>query len=154
VKQFAISTSFNYSLLANAFAVGALVSGCCAIAQNSSLDLVVNVPFDFRSGSESMPAGQYEIRELSDHYLLIRKSDQPRAQILPASIAEAPSLPDHSSLVFHRYGNQYFLHQIWLRGQAEGFKCRTSHAEREILRAAKNPPPTKSGLALNKIPRQ
>jgi hypothetical protein len=149
VKHPPVLTSFSSSLLAGALAVGAVTPGYQARAQNSQLDLIVNVPFDFRSGSESMPAGQYQIQELSEHYLLLRKSDQPRSQMLPTSIAEAPTTPNHSSLVFHRYGNRYFLHQIWLRGNSQGFELRPSHAEQEILRARRAPQTAESELALN-----
>jgi hypothetical protein len=38
-----------------------------------------------------------------------------------------------AKLVFHRYGDQYFLYQIWPAGATTGRQFLKSHSEREIL---------------------
>jgi hypothetical protein len=38
-----------------------------------------------------------------------------------------------AKLVFHRYGGQYFLYQIWPAGATTGRQFLKSHSEREIL---------------------
>jgi len=40
---------------------------------------------------------------------------------------------DHSELVFNKYGDQYFLRQIWLSGQPQGHAVLKSHNERELM---------------------
>jgi hypothetical protein len=37
-----------------------------------------------------------------------------------------------SSLVFHKYGDQYFLEQIWTSGEQEGTQVPESRSERTI----------------------
>jgi hypothetical protein len=41
-------------------------------------------------------------------------------------------------LVFHRYGSQYFLAQVWSAGNSEGRELPRSRAEREV--ASNNQP--------------
>jgi hypothetical protein len=140
---------FSPSVLAFAFALSAFAPGSRAVAQDSSVHLVVTVPFDFRTGSEIMPAGKYDIRTLSDHVLLLREATQNRSQILIAMGAITMKPSERGKLVFHRYGNKYFLSQVWSPGESTGFEIPKSHAEKETIRAANTPAPTTSELALN-----
>jgi hypothetical protein len=136
------------SVLASAFVLSAFSPGSSAVAQDPG-HLVANVPFDFRTGSEIMPAGKYDIRTLSDHVLLLRGVTQNRSQILMAVGSTTMKPSERGKLVFHRYGNKYFLYQIWSAGASTGFEFPKTHAEKETIRAANNPVPTTSELALN-----
>ena len=142
-------TALKSSVLACSLAIVAFAPGSRAIAQNATLNLIANVPFDFRSGSEMMPAGRYDIQQLSNNVLIVRGTNQNRSQFLVAFInAEALKPSDHGKLLFHRYGNRYFLYQIWSSGNTTGIELPKSHAEKETLRAANNPAPSLSELAL------
>jgi hypothetical protein len=141
-------TALKSSVLACSLALVAFAPGSRAIAQNSTVHLVANVPFDFRSGSEMMPAGRYDIQQLSNNVLIVRGASQPRSQMLVVSNAETFKPSDHGKLLFHRYGNRYFLYQIWSSGNTTGFELPKSHAEKETLRAENNPAPSISELAL------
>ena len=140
---------FSASALAFAFALSAFAPGSRALAQGTSARLVVNVPFDFRTGSEIMPAGKYDILTMSDHVLLLRGTTQNKSQILMAINSTTTKPTERGRLVFHRYGNKYFLHQIWSPGATNGFELPKSHAEKETVRAANTPAPTNTVLALN-----
>ena len=96
-----------------------------------------------------MPAGRYDIQQSANHILILRGTNQNRSQMLVAFInAEALKPSDHGKLLFHRYGNRYFLYQIWSSGNTTGIELPKSHAEKETLRAANNPAPSLSELAL------
>ena len=41
---------------------------------------------------------------------------------------------DKSMLVFHRYGEEYFLREVWAAGAGTGRELIKSHTEREIAR--------------------
>jgi hypothetical protein len=142
-------TALNSSVLACSLALVAFAPGSRAIAQNSTLHLIANVPFDFRSGSELMPAGRYDIQKLSNNVVIVRGTNQSRSQMLVVYSAETFKPSDHSKLLFHRYGNQYFLYQIWSSGNTTGIELPKGHAEKEALRAENNPAPSISELALN-----
>ena len=45
---------------------------------------------------------------------------------------ESNKAPEVSKLVFHRYGSQYFLTQIWIAGDARGKELPQSGREREV----------------------
>jgi hypothetical protein len=148
----ALKSSVTSSVLACSLALVAFSPASRAAAQNSTLHLTANIPFDFRSGSEIMPAGRYDIQTVSNHVLLIRGADQRRAQFMSAYSAETLKPSDQGKLVFHRYGNRYFLYQIWSPGQSTGFQLPKSHSEKETIRAENNPAPSTSELALNREP--
>jgi hypothetical protein len=38
-----------------------------------------------------------------------------------------------AKLVFHRYGDQYFLYQVWAAGATSGRQFPKSRSEREVL---------------------
>jgi hypothetical protein len=145
----ALKSSLTSSALACSLALVAFAPGSRAIAQNSTLHLIADVPFNFRSGSEMMPAGRYDIQQLSSHILIVRGTNQHRSQFLSAFNAETLKPSDQGKLVFHRYGNRYFLYQIWSPGQSTGFELPKSHAEKETVRAENNPAPSTTELALN-----
>jgi hypothetical protein len=137
------------SVFAFALALSAFAPGSRAIAQNSSEHIGAIVPFDFRAGSEIMPAGKYDIQTLSDHVLLLRGVTHNRSQILMPIGSTTMKPTNNGRLVFHHYGNKYFLHQIWSPGATNGFELRKSHAEKETIRAANGPVLTNTEFALN-----
>jgi hypothetical protein len=143
-------TILKSAVLACSLTLVAFAPGSRAIAQNSTLHLVADVPFDFQSGSEMMPAGRYDIQQSDNHVLILRGTNQNRSQFLLALNAEALKPSDHGKLIFHRYGNRYFLYQIWSPGTTTGLELPKGKAEKETLRAANNPAPSISELALLK----
>lgn len=55
---------------------------------------------------------------------------------LPVQVWQAK---DKTTLVFHRYGDQYFLYQVWSAGALTGRQFYKSRTEREIERKLANP---------------
>jgi hypothetical protein len=145
----ALKSSFTSTLLAGSLAFAALAPCARGVAQNSSDRVVADIPFTFRSGSEVMPAGKYQIEAVSDHVLMVRGAGQHRSQFLLTLHAETIHPSARGKLVFHRYGDRYFLYQIWSANQSIGFELPKSHAETETLRAENNPAPSTTELALN-----
>ena len=137
------------SVIALAISLGLFAPGSGARAQTSTLHVVANIPFDFRSGSEMMPAGKYDIQTLSTHVLMVRGTTQNRGQLLIAMDALTLKPSAHGKLIFHRYGNKYFLYQVWSPDQPYGFEFPKGRAEKETIRAANIPAPTTTELALN-----
>jgi hypothetical protein len=107
-----------------------------AHAQNSPL-LKANVPFAFEAGSKQMPAGLYEIFTLSNDLLLLYDRDPGThvRGIIMVSRSTSGKTQTQGRLVFHRYGNRYFLREAWEEGSNVAAKCPPSSAENEILRS-------------------
>ena len=74
--------------------------------------VVVNVPFEFVAGGQTLPAGTYGISRVSDQAyeaLLIRSNDN-RAFLLPMFFDGVSA--DHAELRFEHVGDKYFLSKI------------------------------------------
>ncbi|MEP6919717.1 MAG: hypothetical protein ABI967_01240 [bacterium] len=93
-----------------------------------------NVPFEFAVGDHDMPAGQIEVRELSaaGRVLGIATRDRRASTVLLAMDLPAKPKNTQAKLVFHRYGQRYFLAEVW--NGSEGKQLKTSKRERAIER--------------------
>jgi hypothetical protein len=95
------------------------------------------VPFGFRVGDLQVPAGKYTIEGVTTWSMILRDSHgQERLLAMSSLLAQANDRRLEPKLVFHRYGSQYFLAEIWTvqRGQ----KLSSGLAERDAM--ATKPP--------------
>ena len=107
-----------------------------AFAQTGT-NVAVNIPFEFIVGRTVLPAGPYTVRigDPRSGILRIESADGgPSMWVLTHTACASHSMSE-SSLVFNRYGNQYFLSKVWTAGTDAGCELRKSAAEREISRA-------------------
>lgn len=92
-----------------------------------------NVPFDFMVNGKTLPAGQYTVTPSGNgSTLIIRSAETKQAAAVITRACEA-SRDAKPQLIFHRYGNQYFLAKIV--GATSGNELMKSEAEREAARA-------------------
>jgi hypothetical protein len=68
------------------------------------------VPFDFKVNNTSMPAGTYTISSTDRDVLRI--SDQKHIYLMTAALPDPDNAGKVNVLVFHKYGNQYFLSAV------------------------------------------
>lgn len=111
-----------------------------------------NIPFDFNISEKKLPAGEYSVGRAINHSddLLVSISDREgRSKAIRLSNAVIRSRPNGKALlVFHRYGEQYFLFQVWPAGATVGREFRKSKSEREVQKQlARNS--TRGGVAEN-----
>lgn len=121
----------KFGLLAAVAMFGAVGS---AQAQSLANRINVNIPFDFTVADRQLPAGQYWIGRAQpnsgDLVLAISNSDS-RANAITTSVQTlAPQ--NAARLIFHRYGDQYFLYQVWPAGSLTGRAIPKTHREREL----------------------
>jgi hypothetical protein len=90
------------------FGLASLVGTSGAFAQDGSAE--ANVPFAFSVNNTTLSPGQYRITN-SSHSILIRSVDQGTA-VFSTILAPAQASNSSCSLVFHRYGERYFLSQV------------------------------------------
>ena len=115
-----------------------------AHAQSPSSSQKVAIPFDFYAGAEKLPAGEYLVStEASRTTMRIQRRDQSPGAYLSIRPIEGLRIQDQSKLVFHKYGEDYFLAQVWTAGRASGQELnRTSRQrrlDREIATRASKP---------------
>jgi hypothetical protein len=97
---------------------------------------VATVPFDFTLGQAAMPAGIYEVGQMSDQVAVIRNSTNGVAQLLIKSGHVQSLKVQRAKLVFNKYGNEYFLCEIWDGNSNIGIHLPKSPREKEISLAA------------------
>lgn len=125
----------------------ALLAALAAVAQNSSGKVLVNVPFEFVVGSQHMPPGRYMVTSAAYGFLRIHDTEVADNQMfLPVNSIYSDS-PKDAKLVFHRYGDTYFLAEVW-NGGAIGREVLKSKAEKEILAGRLNPSRPKAEVAV------
>lgn len=95
-----------------------------------------NVPFEFVAGSRSLPAGQYYISNSTSGGEVVRiRSAKKEASVFSLTMRlNNGTAVKESKLVFHRYGNRYFLAEIWRAGEGDGQKLFKSREEKAIER--------------------
>jgi hypothetical protein len=73
----------------------------------------VNVPFDFTVGNKLLPSGTYQIRTQTKSGLaiVIQNQDKPITAITLVD-QDGTKSHDGGKLIFHKYGDQYFLTEI------------------------------------------
>ncbi|MDQ3254159.1 MAG: hypothetical protein M3R15_09680 [Acidobacteriota bacterium] len=98
--------------------------------------IVMKIPFDFVAGKKILPAGEYTVKPtLSSRVTLIRNADGRRDHTTILTMPVPPeTLALAAKLVFHRYGDQYFLYQIWTPASERGGQLPVLRAERELAK--------------------
>ena len=75
----------------------------------------VNIPFEFSAGKTTLKPGIYSIRRMSGNLLTLRNVNDKATVILNAPLTiTSRDEKAGERLVFNKYGDQYFLTQIWL----------------------------------------
>jgi hypothetical protein len=114
-----------------------LATACVSVqAQSLQYRIRVNIPFDFSIANKKLPAGNYSIGRAiqnSDNTVLSildgRGHTKEARLSIPVLAAEAKN---QATLVFHRYGDEYFLYQVWTAGETTGRQFLKSSAERAL----------------------
>ena len=70
------------------------------------------IPFDFTVNNTTVPAGTYIISSASTDHLVLRISDQKDVHLLSTALPNPANAGRANVVVFHKYGNQYFLSEI------------------------------------------
>ena len=119
--------------------IGGVLTLSVATARAQELGTVVraSIPFDFIVRGRTLPAGKYEITRISDEPvgLLIRSLDDKRDKaVFETEPVYNRKLARNDELVFHRYGESYFLSEILTASEDRGEELAPSHAERKLQR--------------------
>lgn len=112
----------------------ALLASAAACAQTVHLQTVV--PFDFNVGKLQFPAGKYDIRSENptSHVLYIRNMTSGKGSFVVPQSCESAHPSSHTRLTFHRYGQTYFMAEVWVAGYAQGHQLGVSPTEAEVAK--------------------
>jgi hypothetical protein len=99
----------------------------------STYGIRANVPFEFTVGNTTIAAGKIAAREMSTNSgaLVISNLDKAQHAIRIAHSVSSSKDSNEGKLVFHRYGNRYYLAQVWIPGY-NGLQLSKSKSERAL----------------------
>jgi hypothetical protein len=132
-----VKTKFSFSL--SILCVGILLVGPQLLTlANPAKEATASIPFGFYVKDKKMPSGDYKFLE-SDSFrgvLWVERTANPEAAVTFV-YTEIPNEPiKQAKLVFHKYGEQYFLAEIWNPILDEELVMFPSHAEKEAQTTA------------------
>ena len=121
---------------ASVIAVAAVLMLLGAAAASAG-DLIVRgeIPFAFVVDNTEMPAGVYLISRVSDNndapLRITNKLHGKGSAMFLTGEAAGSNASGHPELVFNRYGDRYFLRQVWTGTPGAGYQLPESRSERE-----------------------
>jgi len=111
--------------------------GASAQAQSGTA-MVADVPFEFTIKNQTLPAGKYEVRVAmrgGAETLTISSDREAKGVYFVNRRARRGDVSGAPQLIFHRYGDRYFLAQVWQGNDKEAYTLPTSRAELEVRTA-------------------
>jgi hypothetical protein len=110
-----------------------LLVGMSAYAQ--TVNLKADVPFNFIIRGATLPAGEYTIQGLGNGPAIVVRGPNPKANtIVMSQPCASINAAEQSKLVFRRYGDRYFLAEVWVAGSDSGRQLPKSPREMEVAR--------------------
>ncbi len=122
----------------NAFGAYALFAACCLSAQ-AETSVIANVPFDFMVRNQHLAAGSYTmVVDIPKSTVLIRGAED-AVFTLSIGTTRASHGDLKAKLVFNRYGDRYFLSEVWPAWRDDGRVLLRCKAEQELARNGAKP---------------
>jgi hypothetical protein len=114
----------------------ALATAVVSASAQSSNKVVADIPFEFSVGYKTMPAGEYIVQAVvsAGDALMIQSADGKTSALRLSEATERIKNKTHARLVFHRYGQRYFLAEVWNGSDNSGRQLLKSQEERAIDR--------------------
>jgi hypothetical protein len=115
-----------------------LLGAAVGNAQSPAL-LSATIPFEFKVLDQSLPAGNYTInfaRTENKSLIWIKNQDSSRVVNVVTFANKPQKIQINPYLVFHQYGDEYFLAQVWTAHDPEARQIVTSQAEKEVMQSS------------------
>jgi hypothetical protein len=111
-----------------------LVVGSSILPAQEIVALHASIPFNFWVGNKLVPSGNYLI-QVSGGKTVFREEGGAAVAAWLLGIPESRlTAPDNGELVFHRYGDQYFLAVVWTPYSQLGYSIPMTSREKAVTR--------------------
>ena len=121
----------NYGRLLMTIGFSAVLGSSLMLAQPKPTGKA-DIPFAFHVRDTALPAGSYTVQEISTAGMVQIRNNDTGESILTLAPPNRSGHSEDSKLVFHRYGDRYFLSELWLAG-ASAIDCVSlGKLEREV----------------------
>jgi hypothetical protein len=122
-----------FTMLALVVPLALTLAVVSANGQSNANRVVANVPFEFSVGYKALPAGAYSVQSIvSCDGLLIQSADGKTSALRLSDATRQIKDKPKARLVFHRYGERYFLAEVWNGVDNTGRQLRKSQEERAL----------------------
>ena len=114
--------------------LGAMLLPGVANAQTGQSAIKADVPFDFTVDNQTIPAGACQVRSegQAGTTLLIDNADAKASAFVTPLRTQTLNPSERTVLVFHKYGDRYFLARIDRSGSDAGYQMRETGVEKEL----------------------
>ena len=122
------------SLLAIALSLPLLFS---AVVHAQTTQLKMTVPFDFIAGDAALPAGDYDVHSIDargGNALSIHNVTSKAGTLFLSNLCQSAKTSDSNKLVFYRYGQKYFLAEVWTVNTHTGRQMLLNQRQTELAR--------------------
>ena len=124
-----MKTSFGRLLMTIGFSA---VLGSSLIQAQPKPTGRVEIPFAFHVRDTALPAGSYTVEEFNTAGTVAITNNETGKAILALAPANRAGDTDESKLVFNKYGDSYFLSELWFAGKGVGDCVPMGKLEREV----------------------
>jgi hypothetical protein len=97
-------------------------------------DIMFLGPFSFIVNRATLSAGDYSVKSVGDRVLAISGLTSKTTNLVISNSCEMAKPVGQTKLVFHRYGDRYFLNQIWVAGLDTGHQIPVNSREKEVAK--------------------
>jgi hypothetical protein len=110
--------------------LGLILAAVAAPSQSNQAMLKADIPFAFAVDNHMLPAGHYQLSPLDQRTIRIENSSD-HGTFMRVLNVQRRNPQSTGKLIFHRYGDRYFLAQIWAPNTGVGKQLYKSRAEEE-----------------------
>ena len=131
-------TSVKFAVVLTIF----LLSTTVVSAQTTSMETMLraNIPFPFVAGGVHLPAGEYRVYHPGNPYIIVIENKDATAHAMtyvrPSAINSGQNT---TKLLFNKYGDQYFLAEVWTERNQEVHQCFKCRMEQTLIAQARKP---------------
>jgi hypothetical protein len=140
-----MKTNFGRLLMTLGFSA---VLGSSLIQAQSKARGRVEIPFTFHVRDAALPAGTYTVEEFVTTGTVLITNNETGKAVLTLAPANRAGDTDESKLVFNKYGDRYFLSELWFAGKGAGDCVPVGKLEREV----RSSPPAIATVAMRQAP--
>jgi len=110
-------------------------AAACLFGDPAASWITTKVPFAFEANGVKMAAGEYSVSHMPSRGLVVIRGRQGTAEVLFRATPGKDNREHSNGLVFHRYGDRYFLDSVALAKDTAMVQIPKAKAEREIAKS-------------------
>ena len=118
-----------------AFAAGLIAASFSVALHSETMRLSADIPFAFQVGNTTLPAGAYDIQNISGVLVIREQHGKYAASTFFVRQEVRGRMPRTGLLEFNHYGDSYFLTQLRTPESRQGLSLPPTAREKELARA-------------------